>query len=339
MAKILGIGNALVDIMTSLEDDILLTELKLPKGSMQLVDINTSSVVLDASAHLRRQLTAGGSASNTIYGLAMLGVDTAFIGKIGKDEYGNVYKNDLLACKIIPRLYVSDTHSGRAVAFVSTDSERTFATHLGAAIELVAEDLVPDHFSGYQYLHIEGYLVQNYLLIRRAIDLAGRYGLRVSLDLASYNVVEEHVEFLKKLIRESIDIVFANEDEARALTGKPPEEAVEEISGFCEIAVVKTGPGGSLVRRGDEFHRIGIIPASPLDTTGAGDLYASGFLFGLIRGYDLKQSGDLGALLAGNIIEVLGARMDKQRWDRIREGVRRIGGMGGETDVIQMSSG
>ena len=324
MQKIIGIGNALVDIMTSLENDQLLDHLKLPKGSMQLVDLETSQKVLHVSKHLPSSLAAGGSASNTIYGLAKLGVETAFIGKVGDDEYGESFRKSLVSCDIQPKLMPGRIQTGRAVALVSQDSERTFATHLGAAVELSADDLTPELFRGFDIMHIEGYLVQDYKLISKAIDIAKELGLKVSLDLASYNVVEEHIEFMKDILTEKVDIIFANEEEAKSFTGKEPQQALEEISENCEIAIVKVGKNGSMIMKDEEFHEIGIIEANSIDTTGAGDLYASGFLFGLSNGYSLDKCGEIGALLAGNIIEVLGARMGDDRWKTINSTIRNI---------------
>jgi len=324
MHKVVGIGNALVDIMTSLDDDRLLIDLHLPKGSMQLVDLDTSNHVLRTSAHLPRSVTAGGSASNTIYGLARLGVESAFIGKIGNDDYGRAYADDLALNRILPKLMISLTHSGRAVALISADSERTFATHLGAAMELIAEDLLENHFTGFHILHIEGYLVQNYPLITRAVELARKAGLLISIDLASYNVVEEHKGFLEKLLSEQVDIIFANEEEAKAFTGMDPYRALEILGDLADYAIVKTGPKGSLVKNKNQVFHIDAIPAQCIDTTGAGDLYASGFLYGLVNGCSPENCGKIGSLLAGNIIEVVGARMDDPRWARIMEQVSTL---------------
>jgi len=317
MAKILGMGNALVDIMTQIPDDAILEELELPKGSMQLVDLETSGRVLQATDHLERQLTSGGSAANTIYGLAMLGVETAFIGKIGRDEYGEAFRNGLVQSGITPQLLISTIHSGRAVALVSKDSERTFATHLGAAVELNANDLQSSQFQGYDYFHIEGYMVQNHDLLMRAVTLARENGLKISIDMASYNVVEENLEFLGPVVRDYVDILFANEEEAKAFTGLEPRAALDKLAAQCDIAVVKIGEAGSLVRRGDSIHKIDALQVNSIDTTGAGDLFAAGFLYGLTENYSLDKCGSLGSLLAGNIIEVIGAKMDKERWKNI----------------------
>jgi sugar/nucleoside kinase (ribokinase family) len=324
MARILGMGNALVDIMTPIPNDIILEELELPKGSMQLVDLDTSMRILKATAHLDKQLTSGGSAANTINGLAMLGVEAAFLGKIGMDEYGEAFQNDLLKSGIEPKLMFSNRHSGRAVALISKDSERTFATHLGAAVELGPDDLQPDQFRDYDFLHVEGYLVQNHELLDKALRLAKDNRLKVSLDMASYNIVEENLDFLKAAVKDYVDVLFANEEEAKVFTGLEPRAAVDKIAGMCEIAIVKIGKAGSLVRKGKSFHEVEALKAVPVDTTGAGDLYASGFLYGLTRDCSLDICGRLGSLLAGNIIEVVGAKMDNDRWDRVRDSIKSI---------------
>jgi len=317
MKKILGMGNALVDIMIPLESDSILDRLDLPKGSMQLVDISRSNAVLSVLKDHRKSHSAGGSAANTIHGLAMLGAQAGYIGVVGEDELGGFFVRDLIGAGADPYLIHSQNETGRAIALVSPDSERTFATFLGAAIELSAGDvMIPE--KGYSFFHVEGYLVQNHDLVRRALELAKAAGMTVSLDLASYNVVEANRDFLLSAIRDHVDIVFANEDEARALTGLDPEGALDEISRMTHIAVVKTGSSGSLVKSGKERHVIGVIPVTPVDTTGAGDLYAAGFLYGLANDMPLKMCGDLGALLAGNVIGFLGAKMPEERWVEIR---------------------
>lgn len=331
MKKILGMGNALVDIMIPLESDTILDMLELPKGSMQLVDKERSNSVLTALRGYTKSQSAGGSAANTIHGLAMLGARTGYIGVVGEDELGGFFIRDLIHAGVDPHMIHSSQETGRAVALVTPDSERTFATFLGAAIELSADHLatrLPEMgsniFKGYSYFHIEGYLVQNHELIRRAVELAQEHGLLVSLDMASYNVVEANRDFLLSIITEYVDIVFANEDEARSLTGMEPEEALHELGKLVDIAVVKTGSSGSLVKSGSDVYTIGVIDVNPIDTTGAGDLYASGFLYGLSTGMSLQKCGELGALLAGNVIEFMGSKMSADRWEQIRVQVNPV---------------
>jgi len=317
MAKILGMGNALVDMLIQIDGDDFLEKNNLPKGGMQLVDWDTASSVLAMSEGFERSQASGGSAANTIHGLAKLGVETGFIGKIGKDEIGNFFKQDLFDAGVNPQLAESESKSGVAVALVSPDSERTFATFLGAAVEISAEDLTDEMFKGYDYFHIEGYLVQNYALIERAVKLAKENGLKVSLDLASFNVVEANLEFLQRIVKDYVDIVFANEEEAKSFTGKEPEEALHAIAEVAEYAIVKIGSKGSMVKHEGKVYTAGVIKANSIDTTGAGDLYASGFLFGLHKGVSLDEAARIGSITAGNVIEVIGAKMDAERWKRI----------------------
>ncbi|MCB0806916.1 MAG: adenosine kinase [Bacteroidales bacterium] len=317
MTKVLGIGNALVDIMTKLKSDETLSEFKLPKGSMQLVDLNLSEKINEQTEDLEKQIASGGSAANTIHGLAKLGIETGFIGKVGDDFYGKFFADDMDANNITPNLLTSTTLTGKAMALISPDSERTFATFLGAAIELSAEDLKDEHFNGFDYLHVEGYLVQNHDLIEEALKLAKKAGLKISLDMASFNVVEANLGFLKKVVDQYVDIVFANEEEAKSFTGKEPEEALHEFAKMVEIAVVKVGKNGSWIKKGEEVFKVDAIQAGSIDTTGAGDLYASGFLFGLIKGYDLDKCGRIGSILAGKTIEVIGPKMDSAKWSEV----------------------
>lgn len=323
--KVLGLGNALVDIMTQLKEESLLQDFDLPKGSMQLVDKNKSDQVIEGTKHLETSLAAGGSAANTINGLAKLGAKCGFIGKIGPDEMGEFFSDDMKASGISPSLIKSETLSGRAVALVSPDSERTFATYLGASVELSDVDLKPEDFSGYDYLHIEGYLVQNHALIETALKYAKQAGLKVSLDLASYNVVEENLAFLQDMSKKYVDILFANEEEARAFTGEEnPEKALEIMADSVEIAIVKVGKNGSFIKKDGVKYKVGVIDAVSRDTTGAGDLYAGGFIYGLMNDLSLDKAGDIGAILSGNVIEVIGAKMNEERWSKMKEQVNKI---------------
>ncbi len=316
MSKIIGLGNALVDIIVFIDRDELLEQLDLPKGSMQLVDIHRSGKIREACENLPQSFASGGSAANTIYGIARLGAECSFIGKVGKDDYGRIFREDLEKHGIKPILYTSDTHSGRAVALISPDKERTFATHLGAAVELSAADLTPDAFAGHSIFHIEGYLVQDHELLRKAVKVAKDLGMDISLDMASYNVVEENLEFLKEIIRDYVDIVFANEEEARSFTGQEPEEALDAFAALCRIAVVKTGKDGSMVKSEGQVIRVPAIEAKVVDTNGAGDIYAAGFLYGLSQGHDLEKCARTGSILAGKLIEITGARLDEEGWKK-----------------------
>ena len=223
-------------------------------------------------------------------------------------------------------LLLSDTlPSGVASTFISPDGERTFGTYLGAASTLKAEDLSLEMFKGYTYLFIEGYLVQEHDMILRAIELAKEAGLQVCLDMASYNIVAGDHEFFSLLVNKYVDIVFANEEEAKAFTGKEPEEALDVIAKMCSIAIVKVGARGSLIRKGTEEVYVEAVPVERVvDTTGAGDFFAAGFLYGLTCGYSLEKCGKIGAVLSGEVIQVVGTELPDSKWEKIKEDIIMI---------------
>lgn len=324
MKKILGMGNALTDILLQIDKDEVLSSLNLLKGGMQLINTERSEEISAAVTQFSKKMATGGSASNTINGITRLGMKGGFVGKIGKDDIGLFFTNDSINNGVEPHLLLSETPSGHCTVLVSPDSERTLCTYLGAACELDASDLKPEMFNGYDIFHIEGYLVQNHDLIRTAVQLAKQEGLLVSIDLASYNVVEANLDFLKSIIREFVDIVFANEEEARAFTGKEPEEALDFISQHCDIAIVKVGKEGSFIKAGTEKVQIRPRLSNCIDTTGAGDLYAAGFLFGLASNYSLEVCGKIGSLVSGNVVEVLGAKMSDEVWQSIHAEMKKI---------------
>jgi sugar/nucleoside kinase (ribokinase family) len=324
MKRILGIGNALVDILATMEDDIILQEFHLPKGSMQHVDEATATKLWSRLQLSNIQHIAGGSAANTMAGTAQLGMPSSFIGKIGHDEPGRLFTDDQLAHGITSNMLFSKTSTGRCTVFISPDAERTMATYLGAAIELVPEDLDENMFKGFDYFHIEGYLVQNHDLVRRAMELAKNKQLIISLDLASYNVVEDNLEFLREMLEKYVDIVLANEAEAEAFTGKAPREALEDLSKLCSSAVVKLGSEGSLIQSGSTVHAISPYKANAVDATGAGDLYASGFLYGHSLGLSLDKCGAIGSMIAAKVVEVVGPKVTENDWSNARQQIKEI---------------
>lgn len=317
--KILGMGNALVDVLALIEDDSILDKLGLPKGSMQLINKEKLDQLNIALENIEKHIASGGSASNTITAISKLGVEAGFLGKVGKDSYGSHFLSDINKYGVKSHLIEVDDASGIATTFITTDGERTFGTYLGAAATLSAEELTNDIFAGYDFFYIEGYLVQNLDLIRKAIVLAKEEGLQVVLDLASYNVVEDSRDFLLEIIPQYVDIIFANEDEAKALVDLEPEAAVDKLSEDVTIAIVKVGSEGSWIKRGTKKVFVPAMKVDCIDTTGAGDLYAAGFMYGQIKGYTLQKSGEIGTLLAGNVIQVIGPKMTDERWSEIQK--------------------
>ncbi len=325
MKKILGIGSTLVDILSQVPNEEVLNELNLPKGSMTYVNINDAVSIGERLAQqYGSQRAAGDSAANTMSGLARLGAKSGFLTMMGNDEMGQFFTNEMTRTGVEMLALKSDTPTGRVIAMVTPDGERTFATCLGASIELSPDDIKPELFDNWDIFYIEGYLVANPDMLRKAISTAKDKGLKIAIDLARYNVVEESRAFLLELVNNYVDIVFANEQEALALTGMEPEKALHYIAERCEIAVVKIGAKGAYIQRGDEIVTIPPMKADVVDTTGAGDMWAAGFLAGLVKGENLQKCGMMGAIVAKNIIEVMGAKMDDERWDNIHKAIAEL---------------
>lgn len=325
MKKILGIGSTLVDILSQVPNEEVLNELNLPKGSMTYVNINDAVSIGERLAQqYGSQRAAGDSAANTMSGLARLGARAGFLTMMGNDEMGQFFTNEMTRTGVEMLALKSDIPTGRVIAMVTPDGERTFATCLGASIELSPDDIKPELFDNWDIFYIEGYLVANPDMLRKAISTAKDKGLKIAIDLASYNVVEESRDFLLELVNNYVDIVFANEQEAFALTGMEPENALHYIAERCDIAVVKIGAKGAYIQRGNEIVTIPPMKADVVDTTGAGDMWAAGFLAGLVKGENLQKCGMMGAIVAKNIIEVMGAKMDDERWDNIHAAIAKL---------------
>lgn len=326
MKPVLGLGHALVDILVQMQDESLIEQLGLPKGSMTMIDMTDAEKIANILKGKEYPKVSGGSAANTIHGIAKLGQECGYLGKINEDEFGAFFENDLKKANIKTLLLAGKAPTGRANTFISPDSERTFATYLGAAVEIVPEDIEEDLLKNYGILHIEGYLIYNIGLLQKVLPLAKKLNMLVSIDLASYNVVEDNIDFLKEIIPKYVDLVFANEEEAKTYTGKEPDEALDIIAEQCNIAVVKVGKKGSMVKSNGKKYSIGIIDATSIDTTGAGDQYAAGFIFGLDQNLSFDKCGQLGALLAGKVIEKYGARIPDSDWPEIMQRVKQITG-------------
>ena len=326
MKRVIGIGNALTDMLVNLKSDSVLGRFQLKKGSMSLVDTKLQTEISKSVAGLPYSLSLGGSAGNTIRAMARLGASVGFIGKVGHDKTGDFFEQALENLGVEPIIFRGEERSGKCVSLISPDGERTMVTHLGAALEMKAEEIQSTVFDGYDCLYVEGYLVQDHELIRGAMRPAKACGLKIAIDLASFNVVEENLEFLQELVRDYVDILFANEDEARAFTGEAePLNALNAISESCELVVVKIGMKGALIKRHEEVVHVGIMAAAKrVDTTGAGDFYAAGFLAGLCEGLNLRQCGTIGAITAGKVIEVVGTTFGEEAWQDIFRLVEKV---------------
>lgn len=334
---IIGVGNALTDILVQLPDESLLNELGVERGGMYLIDSRKHHQMLSRIDPLPHSVAAGGSAANMVAGVATLGTRAAYVGHIGRDSMGEAFRRCQEQKQIQPLLGLSDrTPSGKCISMILPDGERTMLTYLGAALEIDTRHMTCENLQGYKVLFIEGYLLNCPEVIEHAMKTAHEAGLMVALDAASFTVVREYKAYAEELIDRYVDILFANEDEAAELTGmRDPKEALETLARRCDLVVVKVGPLGSLIASGSERLHIGTIDAAPIDKTGAGDLYAAGFLHGYARGLSLRQCGEIGAVVSSKSIEVMGAELPEEVWETIRPLVRRI--EEGDTRVVSSS--
>jgi len=309
---VVGIGNAIVDVLTQ-ADDALVEVQDLPKGSMTLID-GPRAESLYAQMGPAREIS-GGSAANTLAGVASLGGRAAFIGKVRNDQLGGIFRHDIRAAGVhfeTPPA-TSGPPSGRCLIFVTPDAQRTMATFLGAATELGPDGVDPEVIAAAKVTYMEGYLFDRpaaKAAFIKAAEIARGAGRKVSLTLSDPFCVERHRAAFRDLVAHHVDILFANEQEICALYEVADfDAALQAIRNHCEVAALTRSEHGSVVLAGDEVH---VVDAAPLDrlvdTTGAGDLYAAGFLFGYTRGDSLYDCGRIGAIAAGEVISHFGAR-------------------------------
>ncbi len=315
----MGVGSALMDLLVH-ESDEFVERVGGVKGGMIYVD----GAAIDetaAQASRKPEVVPGGSACNTMVGIARLGGPARFVGKRGTDTLGRTLKAGLHDQGVDPYLFESDTFTGRVLSIITPDAQRSMLTYLGAASELMPDEITPACFENAAIVHVEGYLLFNLDLMRAVLTSARQAGAKVSLDLASFTVVAETRDFLPGLIDESVDILIANEDEAAAFTGIDDEtEALAALSRHAELAVLKLGARGSLIAYDD-----GLFPVSPfgdgsaVDTTGAGDLWAAGFFHGLVNQWPLVRCGALGSQCGHAVCRQVGAGISDTDWNRIRK--------------------
>ncbi|MDJ0722330.1 MAG: adenosine kinase [Desulfobacterales bacterium] len=316
--RIVGIGSALVDILVQ-TDDAFVAQTGVPKGGMIYFDPPVIDQTLK-DAGVDPQIVPGGAACNTITGVARLGGKTRFLGKRGRDEFGRRFEAALVRHGVATLLAESATPTGRVLSLITPDSQRTMLTYLGASSEMRPDEVSPAAFEDCAVALIEGYLVYNHDLFRHAMQSAHAAGARIALDLASFTVVEENHRALTSIVDQYVDFLIANEDEARAFTGQQDETAaLEMLTQQAELAVVKLGARGSRIGCGDQIIHIPAHGEGPVvDSTGAGDLWAAGFLYGLVEGLPLAQCGRLASVCGYEVCRMVGASIPDEGWQRVR---------------------
>jgi sugar/nucleoside kinase (ribokinase family) len=310
---VIGIGNALVDVLSHEADTFLETH-GLVKGSMDLIDGDRAAMLYDAMGPGIE--ISGGSAANTMVGIASFGGSAGFVGRVRDDQLGTVFAHDIHAAGVAfdTPAATAGASSGRCLILVTPDAERTLNTFLGAAAEIGPDDVDPTAIAGAQITYLEGYLFDQPRAkeaFRHAAQLAHDAGRRVALTLSDGFCVERHRDDFLALVADQIDILFANENEICTLYDVDEfDAALQNVLHHCEVAALTRSARGSVVVSGDDVHVVDAapVPGGVVDTTGAGDLYAAGFLFGFTHGYDLGRCAHLGALAAAEVISHLGAR-------------------------------
>lgn len=314
---IVGVGSALIDLLIHAEDAFV-TQAGVPKGGMELVDYEHIQKVLNQSVS-EPTIVIGGSACNTAVGVGKLGGMACFVGKCGQDDMGDRYAADLKRCGVDPLLFQSATPTGRVLSMITPDAQRSMLTYLGASAETAPQEISAQCFANAAIVHIEGYLLFNPELMAAVLTAAKKAGALISLDLASFTVVEANKARVLQIAEDYVDILIANEDEARVFTGEADEQrAIKALAAKAPLAVLKVGPRGSFIAHADQ-----IIPVAPIkggravDTTGAGDLWAAGFLYGLVNGLPLETCGALGSACGFEVCQVVGATIPEEGWKRI----------------------
>lgn len=322
MKKVLGFGAALVDLLAKV-DDGWIREANVSKGGMNLVDDVALRKLLARTKN--PQIVPGGSACNTIVGVAKLGGKASFLSKVGNDELGERFAQYLESCGVENRMTKSSVATGTVLSAVTPDAERTMFTFLGASNDFYASEISPDLFDDVGILYLEGYRAYSEDCFVKIAQMAHRFGAKTALDFGSFGVVNDCRALFDRLFAaRDIDILIANEDEAKAFTGVSEEAALEKLGGLCNVAVVKLGARGALVASNGEVFRVKSGTAKAVDTTGAGDLWASGFLYGMLSGYSLDRAGALGSLVANEVVQVVGAQIPESGWKRIFEEMKHV---------------
>ena len=322
--KILGIGNALLDVLLQLENDNTLTDIGIHKGAMDLIQEEQMIAIHKAQAGLNRNEAPGGSVCNTMRALATLGAKVGYIGKVGTDANGDMYEKALLNAGVTPHIVRTEGISGCSTVLISPDGERTMATFLGPAATLSASEISDETLNSYDCIYIEGYLISNEALFLPILQRAKKTGLKIALDLSNFNIVHGFKDLLSEVIPKYVQILFSNESEAETYTGLKAEDAVQKISEQVEISVVTIGEKGALVGSRGKYFAVPSLGRNPVDTTGAGDNFAAGFLYGLTRNASFIQASRIGSLLAGHVIETIGSQIPDERWCQIKLKVEEI---------------
>ena len=316
---VLGFGTAILDLLVRTDDAFVAEHSGGGKGGMVLIDEAACSKMLDLLPECT--IAPGGSAGNTLAGLLRLGIGGRMMGKVGRDEQGALYRDRFakLGGDVSAFKYSETTRTGCCICLVTPDSERTMRTYLGAASEITEKDFRSEDLDGIDLIHLEGYQLYSPGMFERLLAEAKKRNIPVSFDFSSYEIVKTFRSRIETLLKD-VSIIFANEEESAEFVGRDkftPEYALDVLSGYCDTAVVKLGKKGALLRRNGETVSVEAELVQAVDTTGAGDLWQAGFLYGHLTGKSLDVCGKLGAALGAEVVSVLGGVIPEEGWQRI----------------------
>ena len=320
---LIGLGNAIVDIIVNIEDSFLEIN-NLDKGSMNLINSDESQRLLENCKVIKQ--ISGGSSANTVVSLAELGNHVQFIGRVKNDQFGNFFSDDIKKSKTIFNTppTIEGAPTAHSIILVTPDAQRTMCTYLGASVEFEPKDIDFTVIKESKYLYLEGYLWDSELAKKafiKAAQIAKQSNTKIILSLSDSFCVDRHRESFLELIDEYVDIVFCNESEVLSLFKKDKlANCKGQLSSLCELVVVTQGSNGSLIINKNDIEVIkSTNKGKVIDTTGAGDIYAGGFIHGLINNYSLKKCGEIGSICAGHIITQLGSRSNMVLKELLRE--------------------
>ena len=312
---VFGVGNAIVDIQLK-SDETFLNRISVAKGMMTLVDAERQVEILAALAGQATHRSSGGSACNTVVGVTQFGGTAAYACKTADDDLGRFYIDDLRKVGISVPVDAGEGATGTSVILITADAQRTMLTHLGISATLSAEDLPAAEIAKAKYLYVEGYLFpgdSTRAAALKAIEIAKQHGVKVALTISDPFVVGLQRDLFWQLIEGPVDLLFANLEEARALTGEQdPIEAAQKIHQHATNVALTLGADGSLLMHGKQVFPIEGVRTTAVDTTGAGDMYAAGVLYGITHGLSWKQAGQLGSHAAARIVSQMGPRLERR---------------------------
>ena len=325
--QVIGIGSPLIDSLMHISEAFLL-DVPGDKGGMELVEIDHIEALVEKSENNLIH-ASGGSAANTILGLSKLGMKCTFLGKLGNDSHAKFYTERFSEAGICTKRfkYCDTSPTGRCLSMITPDSQRTCRTYLGAAMTLRPNEISVEDFANSDHAHLEGYKLFNRELALKILQCAKEAGCSISLDLASFEVVRGNHDLLDEILDDYIDIVFANEDEAEAYSGsEDPLVGLNQLGEHCEVAAVKLGADGAYIKKGTDVVKVDTPTVNAVDTTGAGDLWAAGFLHGYFSGRDLNLCGLAGSMLGAKVVEQIGATIPDEHWIELREQIHDLRG-------------